>query len=54
MRILEGCMIGIRNPRAHTHAHPDDARNAIELLSFCNHLVRLVRSAIRARRRKKF
>lgn len=52
MRIMEGCMIGIRNPRAHTHAHPDDPRNALELLAFCNHVTRVVRTAIRTRQRK--
>jgi uncharacterized protein (TIGR02391 family) len=51
MRILEGSMIGIRNPRAHEHAYLDDPRNAVELLAWCNHLIRVVKSAKRTRRR---
>ena len=52
MRMLEGAMIGVRNPRAHDHRHFDEPRNALELLAFCNHLVRTVATATRARRRK--
>jgi uncharacterized protein (TIGR02391 family) len=53
MRILEGSMIGIRNPRAHEHRYlDDDPRNALELLALCNHLVRSVQNAKRARRRR--
>jgi len=51
MRILEGAMIGIRNPRAHEHAYLDDPRNAIELLALCNHLLRIVGASTRSRRR---
>jgi uncharacterized protein (TIGR02391 family) len=53
MRIYEGAMIGIRNPRAHEHRYLDDPRNALELLSLCNHLVRVAMNATRARRKKK-
>lgn len=53
MHMLEGAMIGIRNPRAHDHRHADEPRNALELLAFCNHLVRTVSSARRARRSKR-
>jgi uncharacterized protein (TIGR02391 family) len=49
MRMLEGAMLGIRNPRAHEHRHFDEPRNALELLSFCNHLVRTVVTARRTR-----
>jgi len=49
MRMLEGAMLGIRNPRAHDHRHLDEPRGALELLAFCNHLVRTVRGARRAR-----
>jgi uncharacterized protein (TIGR02391 family) len=52
MRIYEGVMIGIRNPRAHDHKHKDDSHSALELLAFCNHLVRVAKAATRARKRK--
>lgn len=52
MRMFEGATIGIRNPRAHTHAHADDPRNALELLAFCNHLVRTAREAIRVYKKR--
>jgi uncharacterized protein (TIGR02391 family) len=52
MQILAGSMTGIRNPRAHEHKHLDNPRSALELLALCNHLVRVVRTAIRPRRRK--
>lgn len=51
MRMFEGATVGVRNPRVHTHGHPDDPRNALELLGFCNHLARTTREAIRTRRR---
>jgi uncharacterized protein (TIGR02391 family) len=51
MHMLEGAMIGIRNPRAHDHQHSDEPRNALELLAFCNHLVRTISSARRTRPR---
>jgi uncharacterized protein (TIGR02391 family) len=53
MRMFEGATIGVRNPRAHTHGHPDDPRNALELLAFCNHLVRTTRGATRTRGSRK-
>lgn len=52
MRIYEGSMIGIRNPRAHEHKYLDDPRNALELLALCNHLVRAVQGATRTRQRR--
>jgi uncharacterized protein (TIGR02391 family) len=52
MRMLEGAMLGIRNPRAHDHRHADEPRNALELLAFCNHLVRTVVNARRARKHR--
>jgi uncharacterized protein (TIGR02391 family) len=51
MQILQGSMTGIRNPRAHEHRYLDEPRNALELLALCNHLVRVVTAATRARRR---
>lgn len=51
MFILQGCMTGIRNPRAHEHKYLDEPRNALELLALCNHLLRLVRTSRRARGR---
>lgn len=45
MRIFAGCMKGIRNPRAHAHNYPDDPKTALELLTFANHLFRVVRVA---------
>lgn len=51
MRMFEGATAGVRNPRAHTHGHPDDPRNALELLAFCNHLARTTREATRTRKR---
>jgi uncharacterized protein (TIGR02391 family) len=53
MQILAGAMTGVRNPRAHEHKYLDEPRNAVELLGLCNHLVRMVNSAIRTRRRAK-
>jgi uncharacterized protein (TIGR02391 family) len=50
MLMFQGATIGVRNPRAHTEGHPDDPRNALELLAFCNHLVRTTREAIRTRK----
>jgi uncharacterized protein (TIGR02391 family) len=52
MRILEGSMIGIRNPRAHEHKYLDDPRNALELLALCNHLVRKTAEAKRTRAKR--
>jgi uncharacterized protein (TIGR02391 family) len=53
MLMFQGAMIGVRNPRAHTHGHPDDPRNALELLAFCNHLIRTTREATRTRKPRK-
>lgn len=52
MKIFEGSMTGIRNPRAHEHKYLDDPRNALELLALCNHLTRLAVNATRGRRRR--
>jgi uncharacterized protein (TIGR02391 family) len=45
--ILQGTMIGIRNPRAHEHAYLDEPHHALEILALCNHLVRVIRNATR-------
>lgn len=47
MDIFAGCMVGIRNPRAHEHRYLDEPRIALEMLSLANHLLRLVRGAKR-------
>ncbi len=39
MEILSGCMIGIRNPRAHEHDWEDSEMRALQLLSLANHLI---------------
>jgi uncharacterized protein (TIGR02391 family) len=49
MRIFAGCMVGIRNPRAHEHGHLDQPEVALELLAFANHLARRVAEARRSR-----
>jgi uncharacterized protein (TIGR02391 family) len=51
--ILQGTMIGVRNPRAHEHAYLDEPHNALEILALCNHVVRIIRSATRTRARRK-
>ncbi len=51
LQIYAGCMTGIRNPRAHEHNYKDEARAALELLVWANHLLRLAKVA--RRRRKK-
>ncbi len=45
MKILEGCMIAIRNPRAHENGNLDSPAQAVVLLAWANHLVSLVRQA---------
>lgn len=49
MDIFAGCMIGIRNPRAHEHHYLDEPHIALEMLSLANHLFRLIRNARRSR-----
>ena len=44
MRIFEGVMQGIRNPRAHEQ-FADDPAIALELLALANHLMRMARRA---------
>lgn len=43
--IMQGTMIGIRNPRAHEHAYLDEPHHALEILALCNHVVRVIRKA---------
>jgi hypothetical protein len=47
MEILAGCMLGIRNPRAHEHQLSDAPEVALELLIWANHLMRLVAASKR-------
>jgi uncharacterized protein (TIGR02391 family) len=51
MQILQGLMTGIRNPRAHEHQYLDEPEVALEMLGLCNHLVRVVKGAVRTRKR---
>ena len=39
MQILAGCMVGIRNPRAHDSDWEDTEERSLQLLSFANHLM---------------
>lgn len=48
MEILSGCMLGIRNPRAHQHRHYDEQNECLELLCFANYLLRKIRKSIKA------
>lgn len=50
--LFAGSMLGIRNPRAHAHNLNDDPKQALELLVFANHLLRVLRNATRVRRRR--
>jgi uncharacterized protein (TIGR02391 family) len=50
MHSLGGCMTGIRNPRAHEHQLWDSPHVALELLTWANHLMRIVGRAKRVRR----
>ena len=45
MDIFAGCMMGIRNPRAHDCDYEDDEDDALRLLAFADHLVGRVRKA---------
>ncbi len=51
--IFAGCMIGIRNPRAHEHDLRDDPNAALESLIWANHLLKVVDQSKRARPRRK-
>lgn len=42
MQIFAGCMIGIRNPRAHDSDWEDTEERALQLLAFANHLIERV------------
>jgi len=50
MKILAGCMTGVRNPRAHEHNFTDDPKTALELLALANHLVKMIKKTSRARK----
>mgnify|MGYP001853477429 CR=1 FL=1 len=43
MQIFSGCMIGIRNPRAHECDWEDSEQRALQLLIWANHLVERIR-----------
>jgi len=45
MNILTGCMVGIRNPRAHEHNYQDSERTTFELLILADHLMQKLQSA---------
>ncbi len=53
MLIFGGCVVGIRNPRAHDHPKIDSPEAALEMLVWANHLMRFVDEAKRVRKRKK-
>lgn len=53
MLIFGGCMTGIRNPRAHDHKKEDLPEAALEMLTWANHLMRIVDKAKHMRKRKK-
>jgi len=48
MQILSGCMLGIRNPRAHEHDWEDTEQRALQLLIFADHLVTRIKGAEKA------
>lgn len=45
MNIFAGCMVGIRNPRAHEHNYQDSERKTFELLILADHLMQKLQSA---------
>lgn len=45
MQILSGCMVGIRNPRAHEHDWEDSEHRALQLIIFADHLITRIRDA---------
>ena len=53
MLALGGCMTGIRNPRAHEHLFRDAPDIALEMLTWANHLMRVIDNSKRAKKRKK-
>lgn len=53
MMVLSGCMMGIRNPRAHEYQLWDSPDTALELIILANHLMRIIGQSKRARRLKK-
>lgn len=45
MQIYAGCMLGIRNPRAHDTDIEDEREHALKLLGFADHLVSRIKDA---------
>jgi uncharacterized protein (TIGR02391 family) len=52
MRLSEGAMTGVRNPRAHDHTLQDDPVQALHLLGFASYLMTKLDSATRVVRRR--
>jgi uncharacterized protein (TIGR02391 family) len=52
MDIFAGCMTGIRNPRAHEHHLRDSREEALRLLSWADHLMRMAKGSIRTRTKR--
>jgi len=52
MDIMAGCVMAIRNPRAHSVGSFDDETSALEMLAIMNHLIGVARKAKVTRRRK--
>lgn len=44
MEIMAGCLVGIRNPRAHDSDWEDSEENTIELLALADHLIKKVKN----------
>jgi len=45
MQILSGCMVGIRNPRAHEHDWEDTEQRTMQLLVLADHLISRIKSS---------
>lgn len=52
MSLFAGAVSGIRNPRAHDHRLMDEPRDALALLTLCDHLFTVLDASIRARARR--